>query len=113
MADLEKRLAELTAQNQSTSTSSGAPAKPLIVPSGRIQFDGAGFTQNAISQKQVGNVANAVGFRRARLALLGEYQTIDYIIEMDFANRGAASAINAKDQSTGFKDVYMQMASCL
>ena len=33
----------------------------------------------------------------------------DYIIEMDFANRGINSAVNSKDQSTGFKDVYIQM----
>ena len=34
---------------------------------------------------------------------------IDYIIEMDFANRSINSAVNAKDQSTAFKDVYVQM----
>ena len=50
-----------------------------------------------------------MGFRRARLALLGEYEQIDYIIEMDFANRGINSAINSKDQSTAFKDVYIQV----
>ena len=44
-----------------------------------------------------------------RLALLGEYEVVDYIIEMDFANRGIDSAINSKDQSTAFKDVYIQV----
>ena len=34
---------------------------------------------------------------------------IDYIIEMDFANRGINSVINSKDQSTAFKDVYIQV----
>ena len=50
------------------------PSKPLIAPSGRIQMDVANFTQNAASNTQFGNAQNAVGFRRARLALLGEYE---------------------------------------
>ncbi len=69
----------------------------------------ANFSQNAASNSQFGNAQNTVGFRRARLALLGEYGVVDYIIEMDFANRGIASMINSKDQSTGFKDVYIQV----
>ena len=40
---------------------------------------------------------------------MGEYEQFDYIVEMDFANRGVNSAINQKDQSTAFKDVYIQM----
>ena len=40
---------------------------------------------------------------------MGEYEQIDYIVEMDFANRGVNSVINAKDQSTAFKDVYVQV----
>ena len=85
------------------------PTKPLIAPSGRIQFDTSTFSQNAASNAQFGNVQNAVGFRRARIALLGEYEVFDYIVEMDFANRGINSVVNAKDQSTAFKDVYIQM----
>ena len=88
---------------------STTPTKPLIAPSGRIQMDVANFTQNPPAISQFGNAQNTVGFRRARLALLGEYEQIDYIIEMDFANRGIASAVNQKDQSTGFKDVYVQV----
>ena len=86
-----------------------ASAKPLIAPSGRIQFDVANFSQNAASNAQFGNAQNSVGFRRARLALLGEYEQIDYIIEMDFANRGVGAEVNSKDQSTAFKDVYIQV----
>ena len=85
------------------------PRKPLVAPSGRIQFDVANFTQNAASDAQFGNAQNAVGFRRARIAVLGEFEQIDYIIEMDFANRGADSGINTKGQSTAFKDVYIQV----
>ncbi len=69
----------------------------------------ANFSQNPASNSQFGNAQNTVGFRRARIALLGEYEVVDYIIEMDFANRGIASTINSKDQSTGFKDVYVQV----
>ena len=106
VADLERRLAEYSAAG---SANPGASGKPLIAPTGRIQFDAASFNQNPASYQQFGNVHNAVGFRRARLALLGEYQLIDYIIEMDFANRGADAVINSKAQSTAFKDVYIQM----
>ena len=60
-------------------------------------MDVANFTQNPASVAQFGNAQNTVGFRRARLALLGEYELIDYIIEMDFANRG----INSVNQLEG------------
>ncbi len=107
VADLEKELAKYA--KQTAAPASQAPTKPVIAPSGRIQFDAANFSQNAASNAQFGNVQNAVGFRRARIALLGEYEVIDYIVEMDFANRGINSAVNSKDQSTSFKDVYIQV----
>jgi phosphate-selective porin OprO and OprP len=109
VADLEKQLAEFGKAAEAAKTK--AATKPLIAPSGRIQFDMADFTQNAVSMQQFNNpdVANAVGFRRARIALLGEYEVFDYIVEMDFANRGVSAEVNSKDQSTGFKDVYIQM----
>jgi phosphate-selective porin OprO and OprP len=107
VADLEKQLANYA--KAANSAKAPASTKPLIAPSGRIQFDAANFTQNDASFDQFGNVQNAVGFRRARIALLGEYETIDYIVEMDFANRGVNSEVNQKDQSTAFKDVFIQM----
>ncbi len=107
VSDLEKQLADYT--KAAAAARSGAPTKPLIAPSGRIQFDVANFTQDAASKTEFGNADNSVGFRRARLALLGEYGLVDYIVEMDFANRGINSVINSKDQSTAFKDVYIQM----
>ncbi len=107
VADLEKQLASYAKAAEGPKPA--APAKPLIAPSGRIQFDVANFSQNAESNTQFGNAQNSVGFRRARLALLGEYEIVDYIIEMDFANRGINSVINSKDQSTAFKDVYVQV----
>ena len=107
VSDLEKQLADYA--KAAAASKSQPPTKPLIAPSGRIQFDVANFTQNAASDAQFGNAQNTVGFRRARLALLGEYEQIDYIIEMDFANRGINSVINSKDQSTAFKDVYIQV----
>jgi phosphate-selective porin OprO and OprP len=107
VADLEKQLAQYA--KAADAAKAKASAKPLCAPSGRIQLDAGNFTQNPTSVTQYGNELNYVGFRRARIALLGEYEQFDYIVEMDFANRGAASQINAKDQSTGFKDVYIQM----
>ena len=107
VSDLEKQLADYS--KAAAAAKSQAPSKPLIAPSGRIQFDVANFSQNAASVSEFGNADNSVGFRRARLALLGEYGVVDYIIEMDFANRGINSVINSKDQSTAFKDVYIQV----
>lgn len=104
IAVLEKRLAE-----SAKPPAAAAPAKPLVTPSGRLQFDIANYSQNAASMDQFGDVQNAVGFRRARLALLGEYKIIDYIVEMDFANRDSGMAANTKAQSTAFKDVYVQL----
>lgn len=108
VADLEKRLAQATAADSAAKEK--AAGRPLIAPSGRIQFDVANFSQNAASVAEIGEAKNTVGFRRARIALLGSaFDVCDYIIEMDFANRGVNSVVNAKDQSTGFKDVYMQV----
>lgn len=107
VADLEKRLADLSQQGAGAEDETSD--KPLIFPSGRIQIDAAGFTQNGASRSQFGNVRDAVGFRRARLAVLGEYERLDYIVEMDFANRGADALINSRDQSVAFKNVYIQL----
>jgi phosphate-selective porin OprO/OprP len=113
--DLARRVAELEDRLGRAAGLELAPwnrtaSRLLVVPSGRIQLDAANFSQNAASHTQFGNVPNAVGFRRARIALLGEaFDVTDYVIEMDFANRGAAAVINSKDQSTGFKDVYAQV----
>jgi phosphate-selective porin OprO/OprP len=104
---LEKKLADYA--KAAATAKPAASTKPVIAPSGRIQFDVANYTQNAASAAQFGNIQNAVGFRRARIALLGEYEVIDYIIEMDFASRGQLSTANQKDQSTAFKDVYIQI----
>ncbi|MEN6457354.1 MAG: porin [Thermoguttaceae bacterium] len=107
VSELEKKLAEYAKANAAAKTA--ASAKPLVTPSGRLQMDVANYTQNQTSVDQIGDMPNAVGFRRARLALLGGYETIDYIVEMDFANRASAAAINTKDQSTAFKDVFIQI----
>ena len=52
---------------------SDGPTKPLIVPSGRIQFDAVmDFTQNAASNYAVQrNAPKSVRFRRARLRCVG------------------------------------------
>lgn len=107
VADLEKQLADHA--KAAVAPKSQAPTKPVIAPSGRIQLDVANFSQNDASVAQFGNALNSIGFRRARLALLGEYEVVDYIIEMDFANRGVGAEVNSKDQSTAFKDVYIQV----
>ncbi len=107
VADLEKQLAKFT--KAADAAKQKAASKPLVVPYGRIQMDVANFSQNAASIAQFGNAQNTVGFRRARLGMQGEYGVVSYVFEMDFANRGSNSTINSKDQSTAFKDVYIQV----
>ena len=114
VTDLAKRVAELENQlaqyaNAQAAVKAQAASKPLIVPSGRIQMDVADFSQNAASVSQIKNQPNSVGFRRARLAVLGSYEQLDYIVEMDFANRGPEAVFNTKDESVAFKDVYIQV----
>jgi len=108
VAELEGRLARAAEVEQAAKKQ--AKSKPTVVPSGRIQFDMANFSQDAASIDQFKNDKNAVGFRRARIALLGEaFDVTNYIIEVDFAHQGVDWEFDKKDQNVGFKDVYMQV----
>ncbi len=113
-ADLATRVSELEKQlaafaKAAAPAAPAEPVRPLIAPTGRLQFDVANFSQNAASNAQFGNAQNTVGFRRARIGVLGEYGVIDYIVEMDFANRDAEAPVNTRNQSTAFKNVYIQV----
>ena len=59
VAELEQRLAR--GAEMEAAAKQQAAGKPLIAPSGRIQFDVANFSQNAASVAQFGDVQNAVG----------------------------------------------------
>ncbi len=50
VADLEKELADYA--KAAADSKSQTPTKPLIAPSGRIQFDVANFSQNAAERQR-------------------------------------------------------------
>jgi len=108
VADLENALKRAAESEQAAKRQ--AASRPTVTPSGRFQFDMANFSQDATSVEQFKNDLNQVGFRRARIALLGQaFDVMDYIVEMDFANKGIDYAFDTKDQSVAFKDVYAQV----
>ena len=112
-SDLAKRVADLEAAlkkvtDKEAEAKKKAASKPTATVFGRLQVDGATFSQNAASQTQVGNVRDGVEFRRARIGIQGDaFDVFNYRIEMDFANRDYGLPINTNAQSTAFKDVYV------
>ena len=72
---------------------------PSVKWTGQFQTDMLGFTQDEASRQQYGLLPNAVGFRRARIGMFGEYGAMDYRIEMDFGLAGRPT----------FLDVYARL----
>lgn len=68
------------------------PTFPNVKVTGFFQADAAWFGQDSASNAQLGNIQNDMGFRRARLAAVGDVsQNVSYMIEMDFAFPGRPS----------------------
>lgn len=68
------------------------------VPSFRIspelQLDNYYFGQNTESRTTIGNIPDGAAFRRARIAVLGDYKITEYRLEMDFAQPGRPSFLD-------------------
>lgn len=65
---------------------------PSVKLTGFTQLDGVWYSQTPNNMATVGNAQNAVGFRRARLAVFGKVaEFTNYIVEMDFATAGHPS----------------------
>ena len=95
VAELEKALQKM--HEKAAADKAKAAGKPSVSVGGRIQWDTAGFSQNAQSLSQAGDMLNGTEFRRARLCVKGEaFNVVDYKFQVDFA-----------DSPTAFKDVYM------
>ncbi len=62
--------------------------RPAIKWSGQLQADGLWFNQDVASRSAFGDIENGAAFRRARIAMFGDYGPIDYRIEMDYALSG-------------------------
>jgi phosphate-selective porin OprO/OprP len=73
----------------------GQPAKsdfPTFKITGFTQLDGGWFSQDAQNKATVGNMQDGVGFRRARLAVVGKAaEFTNYMFEIDFATAGRPS----------------------
>lgn len=69
-----------------------APTYPSVKVTGFFQLDAGFFNQDAANQTQFGTVKNDLGFRRARLAAVGDVsKSVSYMFEMDFAFPGRPS----------------------
>jgi len=99
---LQKRIEALEKQNGTkTITSAGLPG-PVIRWSGQFQTDAYFWTQDAVSRAAVGDIQNGVAFRRARLAMNGDYGPSEFRIEGDMALAGRPSFL---DVFAGIKDL--------
>ncbi len=97
-----------TPNRQPTPPTPSTPPAPTTAPkfapttklTGFFQADMAYFSQDTASRGQLGHIDNDLGFRRARLAAVGDVApNVGYSLEMDFAFPGRPS----------FMDVWMEV----
>jgi phosphate-selective porin OprO/OprP len=62
--------------------------KPTTRWSAELQLDDYHFAQDANSIATVGDIPQGAAFRRARVAMLGDYSIAEYRLEVDFAQPG-------------------------
>src|SRR5581483_20082 len=78
------------------------PGFPKVKLTGFFQADAASFLQDKESLATFGNIQDVRGFRRTRLAAIGDVtQNVSYMLEMDFAFPGRPS----------FMDVWVDVHS--
>jgi phosphate-selective porin OprO and OprP len=74
---------------------------PFVRLSGFFHYDTGWFNQDSASQRQLGNVQDGSGFRRARLQALGKLSEFtNFSIEMDFAFPGRPSFMDVWGEQT-------------
>ena len=72
--------------------SNATPSYPSVRMTGFFQLDAGFFAQDAANTTQFGKIKDDIGFRRARLAAVGDVaDNVSYMIEMDFAFPGRPS----------------------
>jgi hypothetical protein len=77
VAELEKALKKL--EDKAKEDKKKAESAPSVKVIGRLQYDGAAFSQNPASIAAAGDMKNGTEFRRARIGVMGEaFQVIDY-----------------------------------
>lgn len=86
---LESLDAQLKKQKEAEQTKKEADAKkPTIKWSAELQADTYWFNQDQQNKATFGDIENGEAFRRARIAMLGDYGPTEYRLEMDFAQPG-------------------------
>ena len=88
---LRQAEADRTAAEERSAAKANAPVeetKPAFAISPELQLDNYFFAQDAQSRATVGNMPDGAAFRRARIAVLGDYRMTAYRLEMDFAQPG-------------------------
>lgn len=106
-AAMEKRIKELERGWQKSVAAEEAKQveaskKPSFRIGGQVQVDSIWFAQDAESRTQVGDIQDALDFRRARLVTQGEaFDVFNYALGMDFA---LGTATNGRPQ---FLDVFI------
>lgn len=97
LAEVEKALKKI--DEKAKKDKKKAAGAMSLTPKGRILFDTAAFSQDAIDKARH-EEQNGVEFRRARLGIKGGgFEVIKYVIEYDFAGKDKARA----------KDVYLKI----
>lgn len=107
VADLEATLK--TMKKKEADAKKKAAGKPTINLGGRIQWDCAGFDQDAISLTQ-GRQLDGCEFRRTWLNAHGEmFNVFDYKLQLSFADTDRVDHLGYTKsiQACDFKDVYM------
>lgn len=85
--DAERRAEEAAAEKKRDDV-------PSFRISPELQLDNYFFGQNTESRNTIGNIPDGAAFRRARLAVLGDYKLTEYRLEMDFAQPGRPSFLD-------------------
>jgi phosphate-selective porin OprO and OprP len=92
-SDLLKRIEKL---EQSLAKKKQELELPSVKWTAQLQTDAIGFFQNQANESTYGAAPNGLAFRRARIGMIGDYGSINYRLEVDFA------AVNRPS----FLDVY-------
>lgn len=106
--ELERQLEQQDAEQSGATKSASAGSAECPLPqeeeeleveirwTSEVQSDFVTFSQSALNKATLGNIENGVDMRRARLGAVGTvYDTISYRIDMEFADSGRPSFLDA------------------
>jgi phosphate-selective porin OprO/OprP len=93
LRDLEAKFSKGEAANKQKKFDDSL--KPTLKWSAELQSDAAWFSQSPLNRETVGDAQDAFGFRRARIAAMGNFmENVEYRMEFDFAQAGRPSFLD-------------------